>query len=407
MVKKENLYYMLSILIIIISTMSYNVYVYYDYYKYFQIIISMLIIIMLCIFMKYETALKKRVNEIFTSQIYILLIFALMIFNTIAGFFLYRYNSLLSIINVLLIVFCSVLEFYVLPCICDKYTRLENKIINFLIIFCFFLSFFSLLIELNHGQFLGYKFVNVRNASIFYDPNFAAMIFGAGFLLALKNKFKKKIVKIIMLVVIGIAIILTGSRGTLLSIVLALCIFLFIYLKINPFKRLLLIIIFAFATYFGLRYLYLTDFFRVYQGSNNRIEMWMFTIKEIIRHPFIGYGYQSITKFLNINYFSNASTHNSFLDFAFAYGIPCLILYLYLIISILINALKNRNKSNEKYILVTIFFIINANTILYSFGGVGIGSLLFTFFLGMLNYKLKNKNKEMQNSENKYNCTSI
>lgn len=399
-VKKQTIYYILSILIILISTFSYEAHVYNDYYVYFQIVISGLILFTTFIFLKYETDLKKEVNSTFSKQFYIWIIFMLMICNTLMGNFIYHYNNLSSVFNVILIVICAVFEFYILPSICNKYDKIENKICNIFIFLCFLFSIISLLIKFENGYFLSYRLVQVRNASIFYDPNFAAMILGTGFILNIKNDFNtNKLKKIIYGITIGFAVFLTGSRGTLLAIVTAIFIYIFVYKKIKIFKKILLVLIFLVFVFFGMKFLNSIDFFRTYQGSNKRLEMWSFTIKCILKNPIVGYGYQSVTTFLHINNFTNASTHNSYVDYAFSYGILCFILFIYLIISTLITALKNKNEKNDKYIMTTLFAIINANTILYSFGGVGISSFLFTFFLGLLNYKLRDSKWEVNNEK--------
>jgi len=389
-IKKQSLYYILSILIIIISTISYGFHIYNDYYKYFQIIISGLMIFNTFVFFKYETELKTQVNRIFSKQFYLLFIFLLMIANTFIGWFVFRYNTIFSICNTVLISMCAIYEFYVLPAICVKYEKTERKICNIFILLCFAFSIISILIKLGDGSFLSYGLVQARNASIFYDPNFAAMILGTGFILNLKNNFmKNKYLKVIIACFIGFAVFLTGSRGTLLAIIAAIFLYILIYKKMKISKKLLLIILFCVIVYVGTNFLNSIDFFRTYQGSNKRLEMWSFTMEYIMKNPLVGYGYQSISTFLHNYNFTNASTHNSFVDFAFAYGIPCFMLFLFLLVSTLFSATKIKNEENNKYIMTTLFAIINANTILYSFGGVGISSFLFTFFLGLLNYKMK------------------
>lgn len=399
-IKKQTVYYILSMIIILTSTFSYGFHVYNDYYTYFQMAISGLIILTSFIFLAYETDLKKEVNITFSKQFYLWIIFLFMIANTIIGYLMYHYNNFISIVNAVLIAICAIFEFYILPAICNKYEKIERKICNTFIYLCFAFSVVSVLIKLGSGSFLGYGLVQVRNASIFYDPNFAAMILGTGFVLNIKNNFmKSKLLKTCLGTVIGFAVFLTGSRGTLLSILIAIFLYIFIYKKMKFYKKILLVVFFMIIAFYGMNFLNSIDFFRTYQGSNKRIEMWTFTVSHILKNPITGYGYQSVATFLHNNNFTNASTHNSYVDYAFAYGIPSFILFIYLIVSILFAALKNKKEENDKYIMTTLFAIINANTILYSFGGVGISSFLFTFFLGLLNYKLKSSEWRKKNEE--------
>jgi len=175
---------------------------------------------------------------------------------------------------------------------------------------------------------------------------------------------KNKYLKIIIACFIGFAVFLTGSRGTLLAIIAAIFLYILIYKKMKISKKLLLIILFCVIVYVGTNFLNSIDFFRTYQGSNKRLEMWSFTMEYIMKNPLVGYGYQSISTFLHNYNFTNASTHNSFVDFAFAYGIPCFMLFLFLLVSTLFSATKIKNEENNKYIMTTLFAIINANTIL-------------------------------------------
>ena len=388
MIKKQSLYRFLILNIVFVSIISYGVHIYKSYYSYFQYYLTGLMLLFLIIFLKYESDFKKNL-KMFKNQSYILLIFMLMILNTLIGFEVYQFNSIKNVFSVVFIVICAFIEFYIFPFICVKYKKIEKSIINCFLRLCTLFSIVSILIEIGHGSFLAYSWIVVRNASVFYDPNFAAMIFGSAFVLTLKyegidNKFKR----FILLFLFGIAVFLTGSRGTLLAIVLAIFLYILIYKKINITKKILLTISFIVISIVLLKYLYSIDFFRVYQGSNNRGEIWTYTLKFIKNHPFFGAGYLSIRNFLNMSGYHYASTHNSYIDFTFAYGILCFILYLFLIVSILFKSIKNKDKNNDVYILASIFSIINANTILYSFGGVGICSMLYTLFLGLLNYKL-------------------
>lgn len=407
MIKKEKIYILLISLMMIISTLSYGVHIYHLYYKYFQVIISLLIIFTMFIFLKFDNSLKKETSKKIFDQFYIILMLLLMVGNTIFGYLIYKYNYPFSIISTILFAICALAEFYAMPAICNKNKKIENKIISIFIRLCLILSLTSIFIELSNGKFLTYKFVSYRNASVFYDPNFAAMIFGTCFFILLKNNnIKNKLLKFIYLTLIGITIFLTGSRGTMVSIIMTIFIYIFIYNKMKFGKKMFVGILFCIVAFLFIRHLFFIDFFRIYQGSNYRIDMWVLTIKEIIRQPLFGHGYEAIKTFLNTNGYMYASTHNSYIDFAFAYGLPCFLLYIYLIISLLIRAIKSKKTISEKYILVMLFSMINANTILYSFGGVGISSVLFTFSLGMVNYSLE-EIKEKKNEDVKYNSSSL
>ena len=125
--------------------------------------------------------------------------------------------------------------------------------------------------------------------------------------------------------------------------------------------------------------------------------MWTWAAGMSLKSPVFGYGYGTVEHYLQQSGFTNASTHNSFIDFGFSYGLICLALYIYLVARSLIRSIKNNNKGFV--VPVLLFMIINSNTILYSFGGVGFSSILYTIFIGILDldnikYRTSSDNKK-------------
>ena len=130
-------------------------------------------------------------------------------------------------------------------------------------------------------------------------------------------------------------------------------------------------------------YIYLDsiNFFRTYQGTGGRSEMIEYAFQKIKESPLYGFGYGSTTSILKSGGFGNASTHNSLADYMLRFGIPCLIIYCIIIFEAYV---MGASKKKKVYInLMTIFLFLNMNTILYSFGGVGFPSIMFTMFLGI------------------------
>ena len=109
-----------------------------------------------------------------------------------------------------------------------------------------------------------------------------------------------------------------------------------------------------------------------------------FSIHKIQESPVFGFGYGSIVPLLRENGFNNASTHNSIVDFMLNYGLILTIVYLLIILKSFIIGLKMKSDVYVNLMLVFLFF--NMNTILYSFGGVGFPSIMFTVFMGLTYY---------------------
>lgn len=390
MIKKEKLYSLLIFSAIFFSMVSYENHIFYKYYSKLQLLITGIIFVIFFIFMIYEDDLKKDMIKIINRNTGMVIMLFGMLISTILGYFLYGYNSAISIASVIGIIVSAITIFIIIPILCIKYPRIEKIILNFFVGFAFILAIFSILIRINHNHFLGYSLVNNRVASFYYDPNFLGMVLGSALLISIM-KSQKSIHKIISIIVFGFAIYLTGSRGTMLAICVAIFIFLIFFLKMKFWKKFIILMVIASMVMGLLYYLYNNDYFRTYQGSNSRAEMITFAFKHSFESPVFGFGYQAIGNYLNAHGFHNKSTHNSLMDFLFGYGYIETIIYLYFIFKILILSLKNGERTEYKYIFPLIFILINSNTILYSFGGIGISSFIFTFVLGMLNIKIMKK----------------
>jgi len=405
MITKEKFYSLFILIILFIASLCYEVHL-FKYYSFFQLIISGLLFLFGFMYLKYEKNKQKKLISIVNKEVYICILFICMILNTAMGNIIYGLNTFSNIFSVFIMFFTMFILFFIIPDICNKYPKVEEVIKKYYINFCLVLCAFSLLIELGNGKFGPYTFIYYRNASIFYDPNFCAMIIGGGFTLCLVNK-DKKIKKILLLIIMLYVIYLTGSRGTLLSLLASVFIYVTLFSKLKIARKAIILFVFGIVSFYGINYLYSIDFFRTFQGSNNRAEMFSNVFSATLKSPIIGYGYGSIASYLQGQGFINASSHNSFLDYLFAYGYPCLIVYLFFIAKIFFKIIKSKDKKKHIYVLPMIFMIINANSILYSFGGVGLSSLLYTLILGFLNYQTFKEVEEFSNEKNINNCTNI
>lgn len=400
-ISKKKVFSFLSILLVFFSLISYEKNL-YKYYSIFQIVILAITFLFLLLFLKYE---RELINEKFTKLknnktilIIFLMLFFMILHTTIAS--LRVYASIKGIVSVCGMVISGTVLYLLIPLLDVKYNNIKKNILATLNWFCMILVFMGLLIYFKKNIF-GYSLIYGRVASIYYDANFLAMVLAINTIFIIFNNKMLKMYKLFFVPLSIFVIVLTGSRGTLLGLLISIIIYLFFFSKLKLEKKIIFISFFLLAAYIFVDYLNSLDFFRLYQGSNGRVEMIKYAIEMIKKSPIIGYGYSNISTYLTNSGFQNVSTHNSFVDFFFSFGVLPTFLFIIVIINSVVNALKS--KKNPEMITALIFMLFNMNTILYNFGGVGISSLLFTVVLGFINiYNMKE-----YKHENKYNCSNL
>lgn len=385
----EKILNLICILIILISLSSYEIHL-YKFYSVLQIIVLGLSIMLIFLTNKYEGELVKSIQRKMNRNLLMIIMFFLMILNTIIAN-LHLLNNPLNILSVLGMFFTAISVYIYIPSIVKKYPNIKTNIFLTLNYFCVLLVIIGLFIYIK-GNFLNYSLIYGRAASIYYDPNFLAMVLAINLILELLNERKHNIFKYILFFLSFVLIILTGSRGTLIGLIISLLSYIFIFSNYKLVKKTLISILICIATYFLINYLTSVDFFRIYQGSNGRIEMISYIYKLFKQSPIFGYGYSNVGLYLVNAGFANVSTHNSFVDFLFAFGLIPTILFVILIFQNFIIAFKN--KECPELVVSLVFIVFNMNTILYNFGGVGISSILFTLILGLINEKGSEKTNE-------------
>lgn len=369
-------------LIVALSFISYENRIYNSYYSVFQIIITVILSLLVILTLRYDKNIKKQTD---TNKLFkIIILFVLMILNSCVATILYNYSNLFDVLKIIIMFFTAIMLFIIIPEILLNDESLYKYFINLIIIICVISAVISVIINIK-GTFLGYTSQWGRVSSIYFDPNFFGMILGIGFFSTFMLD-KKILFKVIIMALLIYATLLTGSRGTIISIMFVAIFGILFFAKIKLSKKLLIMAAMIVIGIFAMRYLISINFFRIGQGSNGRLDMIMNVIEEAFpKSPIFGYGYSAINKYLIEKGFNNVSTHNSFVDFLFAYGIVPTLMYIFLIIKIVIKSMKL--KTDPILTTLVCFLVLNMNTILYSFGGTGVGSLLFTIFLGILNYK--------------------
>lgn len=382
---KDRRYYFIITLILLLSFLSYEIHV-YEYYSTGLIIVSALLMSLMGLFFLYESEPDRSLYSVVKKNYGTILLFGCMIFLTALGNILFEMNRSISVLYVVMMLCCLFPSFFILPIILNRNQRLFEYFINLITWLGCILAVFALVIYYN-PEALPYELEYGRARSIYFDPNYCAMVLGIVLTLNVNGKKIKRTIFVCSLC--GYAILLTGSRGTVISIIVACCVYILLFSKLSAVKKIVIITLAGIAFIFLIEYLQELDFFREEQGLNGRDKLIAIAMEAIKESPLIGYGYQSIgTYLLDIRKATNASTHNTFVDYAFSYGVIALFAYIVIILKNFSKGMKN--KSEPFLMLALIFMIINSNSIVYSFGGVGIGSLLFTIILGIV----ANRNKE-------------
>ena len=318
----------------------------------------------------------KRVVGLEKSLI-IKLYYLLIVFQIISIFMNSPFDTLL-VIEVLRNVFLVFLVI-IIPSIPYYFENLAVK----------FISFFSLvgiLFFVSGNSLIWVNEYEGRLASIFFDPNY----FGLFCAFAIVVSFRKKSY-FFLLINLG-ALLLSFSKGAFLGLALAFVIpFFIVRLTLQNFRQRMYFILFLLPC-LSLLYYYLTSnnlvgFFRVDSGFNGRDGMWYFLIENIISNP-LGFGSGRIAEFLLSNGFTNTSSHNFFVDYAFSFGIVPLLIVLYLFalrIYVEIKLIYNQKRYQPS---IFILFFVCSNFIVIS--PIGFSLLSIIYFREIVNASMNN-----------------
>lgn len=382
-IKIDKILFVLLCLIIFFSVLSCEKYIHNNMYTIMQCIIIAVIILFFIIFYKLNSEIKEVMNYNMKKNWYIVALFLLMIVSScVTGV----YGSYLKgILYTIMFFLIMIVLGFVVPTFLHVFNKYNEMFIKYIVFFSTILSTIAIYIYYV-GNIYRYSLVYGRAASILFDPNFFATFISVGVIGAfcIKNKLYRNSVIIINI----FAIILSGSRGALLSLAISLIVFFIIKEKKISFKMILIISSMAIIIYIGMGYLENIGFFREHQGTNGRFEMIEYFVEKIQDKPIFGYGYSSAKSLLEENNFKNASSHNSLIDYVIGYGIPCGALFIYVLLKSINKGLKKESKIT---FVINILLIVNSNTILYNIGGVGMCSTLWTIFLGLNIFEEKNE----------------
>ena len=195
------------------------------------------------------------------------------------------------------------------------------------------------------------------------DPNyFSAYIMCPYLICFYRFMYGRKTSWLILSLIIGTAILLTGSRSSFLALMLGTSVIVFSALKhgISHFKVGLVILIVLLASIYLLPanlMQRLTDFSSYLDGSNNiRMNVWLAAINIWKEHILLGAG-QNVVANYGIDYGAliNMMTHSTYLDILAEFGLVGLLLFLYTPIISLYNSVKYKSTISCAVLLTTLF----------------------------------------------------
>ncbi len=244
----------------------------------------------------------------------------------------------------------------------------------------------------HHYLFDGsYRFTIQFMGNLEIDPNYLASFLYVAFsyagfnLVGNRHTHKHKIFYLISIIVIGIAIIMTGSRAAYIS---SLIVFFGMYLKRAKQKKskiigVVVVILLLLAGSLILRYLpeELKSRFNLEnlkdESNRKRIEHWGYAIKAFMNSPLFGFGAGHTTNLI-LKYTGHiGDAHNTLLTFLLHFGL----IGIFVILSLGIVVTKRFvNSKNTFWICFIIAFILN-NLIIANHLGVSFWIPLMLFYL--------------------------
>jgi hypothetical protein len=242
-----------------------------------------------------------------------------------------------------------------------------HNLLKLFVIISFFLSIISLFVQLNYGFFWDLKFG--RNASIFFDPNYAGAFFGAAFITSIL--FERSAFSYLVRGFLLLATVFTFSKAALLSIFVA-----YVSRQIVLGKY-LFSFFFSLLFVFSVLYVYSIfggGMFRIDQGLNSRDSLLFFTVDFVGDIFYLGAPPAEVQLGFEESGIKNRSAHNFFLDNLLRYGIPSLLMNIFLVFYVFIKGALQKNI----LLPLAIFFIFVSNSIVISYFSFGFLSFLYT-----------------------------
>lgn len=231
---------------------------------------------------------------------------------------------------------------------CEIY---DESFIRYILKGHYWVSFsFGIFSVLFHQSYISELFVTRQVLTIFgqqNDPNNCCAFLLIGISLALYSMIYEKaniIIDIFVVVINGYAVLLTSSRSGVISIGFITVIFLILpshIINSNMKKYLLIILGIGLIIIIGIKILPEENINRIlafdsYSDGSGRNELWRYAMELIRQRPLLGWGWGGY-------YYPGVGLHNTYISIWCDCGLIGLLLFLIPIISMCIQAIKNKN----------------------------------------------------------------
>lgn len=265
--------------------------------------------------------------------------------------------------------------------LCFNLVKRNINLFKYFLIASSIFAVMSYLLYLGNGEFLLWGYVASRNGSVFFDPNYAAIIFSISMIfsiLFIENFFWKVTSCLLFL----IPLFLTYSKGGWLAFLLGF--FCYLYTKYSYRALIFIPICVLIGLYiFSLNVINL-EMFRFEQGFNGRDIYINMALDYVFGDLNIfGSGGDKISELIALTGGGNSSTHNYYLDLLISVGVVPFFFLIPLLSYVFMKGCINKNV----YLPVFVILFVSSFAVSVSVGGMGILSFLYTYALCQIIYE--------------------
>lgn len=241
---------------------------------------------------------------------------------------------------------------------------------------------------------------NFRYSSVLKNPNsfgeftYLSLMISIYLFIDTNNK-KTKVVYLLSIFISLLSLVVSMSRNAvLMTVISVIFLIVFNYNNINKQVKRMLAVVFI-TGLIGIVILSIVNFdfvlnlFRLNQGLNERVDLWLFVLQYIKVRPFVGIGYgNSSLIFLNHLYFQVSHAHNLYLSLLFENGlIPTIVIigyFVYVIVTLFkFRKLTVRYNNEITIILVVLVSFLAGQIFEFSFLKIDAMNYLIFILLGI------------------------
>lgn len=296
-------------------------------------------------------------------------------FHKILLFMFILSSFLFSTINYNFLYFIRALAILLVFFLCERLV-LKNKntcLFDYFLFISVLGAFISLFLQVFNGHFFIWDFIYKRNASLFFDPNYASAIFTCSALLSL-IVINAKLKSICYFFLFSLCVFFTYSKAGALALLIGLACYLYCRYSFRFIFHLAFIILIL-----GGVIIYMDvdlSMFRISQGLNSRDTFFTMVYTHVFEEfNFFGGDANIIENLISKIGLGNKSTHNYYLDLLLSNGI----VPFFFLIPFLFYVLFRGIKLQHRFLPIFMSSLALSNSISISIGGIGVLSLIYTY----------------------------